>query len=691
MIVREISFQLARLFIIAWLLPGYGLKAQDLDSSEADFFEDSPLILTASRMSKPLMESPASVSVIDREMIESSGVREVADIFRLVPGFIVGNFNGYTPVVTYQGLGTEFSRQLQVLIDGRSVFIPSFGGVPWTNLPLLLEDIERVEIIRGPNAVTYGTNAFLATINIITRHSAEDLGHRYSLTTSDNSNPNVTDAYFRLGYQLDDLDWRLSIGTLNDDGFRSVNDSRQSNKLNFRLDFLTNNQQSWTIQFGTSQSKMGLGEVDNPTSIIRNMDATNNYININWEQVRSSSSTNVRLTYTEQKVVDNFVTVPFLLEDAIPVTTVINFDRTSSRTDLEVAQTDEIGNNLRLVYGASLRKDLVKSIFLTNDNNFHEIDTSRLFTGMEWRFGSDLEWILDFGISLEDSSFTETAYSPRLSVLRKINQNHMLRFVASRAKRNPVLYEHEGLSVFTGNIVPGTTFDQLDPALPAIPIPNLDVVTAKGNPDILPEDLISYEIGLRSQFFKHSVTSDIKIFSYELTDYINDIKFSGTPTDSSTGQAIPVFTALGFEVDGQTVINEDRVIQVDGIELSFNISPLSNLEIKSGFSFVNAESPISRIEESFPDSTAFMLSKYDWLRGHSLSASLYYIEKMEWLSESDTSPSIHKLDLRYAYMLDEVNETRIELIAQNLLEEYSDYFKENINERIYLLRISGGF
>ncbi|MCP4432468.1 MAG: Plug domain-containing protein, partial [Gammaproteobacteria bacterium] len=170
-------------------------------------------------MNKPLVESPVSVSVISRQMIESSGARELAELFRMVPGFIVGNESGNNPVVTYQGLGNKFARQIQVLVDGRSVFIPSFGGVPWINLPLLVEDIERIEIIRGPNAVTYGANAFLATINIITRHSAEDLGKRYSLTSSFGSYPDVTDAYFRFGYQIDNLDWRFSAGTIKDDGF----------------------------------------------------------------------------------------------------------------------------------------------------------------------------------------------------------------------------------------------------------------------------------------------------------------------------------------------------------------------------------------------------------------------------------------------------------------------------------------
>ncbi len=131
-------------WLLCWVLP-LPLAAQDEATSAADFFEEQPLILTVSRISKPLLESPASVTVIDRQMIEAAGVRELADLFRLVPGLVVGYHSGHAPVVTYHGLGQEFGRRMQVLIDGRSVFIPSFGGVPWSNLPLLIEDIQRVD------------------------------------------------------------------------------------------------------------------------------------------------------------------------------------------------------------------------------------------------------------------------------------------------------------------------------------------------------------------------------------------------------------------------------------------------------------------------------------------------------------------------------------------------------------------
>ncbi|MCH7881099.1 MAG: TonB-dependent receptor [Proteobacteria bacterium] len=612
-------------------------------------------------MSKPLAESPASVSVIDRHMIEASGAREITDLFRLIPGFIVGHLSGNNSVVTYHGLGDEFPRKMQVLVDGRSVFVPSFGGVPWSNLPLLLEDIERIEIIRGPNAVTYGANAFLATINIITRHAAEDFGARYSITASDNSNPDIKDAYLRLGFHHEDLDWRLSIGTLSDDGFANVNDSGDIDKVNFRLDYLSSSNQSWTFQIGSSSSISGTGEPNAFDDIERDIDATNSYLNILWERNSIHSVSSIRLTHTEQEVIDSFLADTFLATTPpTPVTAFIDFGRVSKRTDLELIQSQEFGEDLRLVYGGSLRKDRVKSLFLLNDFNFHDVDTARLFAALEWRLGQN--WLFDFGTTLEDSSLTERKSSPRLSIIHKLKPNHAFRFVASKAKRNPILFEHSGLTIFNAD---------------TILFGNVDVQISEGNPNIEPENIVSYEFGLRSQFKDSRVSSDVKLFTYRISDHI-----VGAPTGN--------LNILGSSIE--TTANQEST-RVSGLELALDFSPIPNLDIKSGFSFVDVESTKDDFEKSIPDKSAFINADYRWNSRHNFSASFYYIDEMQWLATPDINviQPIRKLDLRYAYIFDARSETRIELIGQNLLESYNDYFLDNLAEPVFLLRVSGGF
>lgn len=634
--------------------------AQPNTTVEADFFGNTPLVLTASRMSKPLLEAPATVSIIDRKTIEAAGVREVAELFRLVPGFIVGYFNGNTPVVSYHGLGDQFSRQTQVLIDGRSVFIPSFGGVSWANLPLLLEDIERVEIIRGPNAVTYGANAFLATINIITRHAAEDYGTRYSVTTSDNANPDVKDGYVRHGYHQGDLDWRLSAGTGSDDGFRDVHDSKRINKVNFRLDLARQNNQLWTVQLGSSDNTSDIGRLNRPTNIEREFEATNSFFSLQWEKIRDTNSTIIKLSHTQQKVVDQFDPSPITLAGVPGISTFFDLNRDSDRSDFEITQTEELDASLRLVYGASFRHDRVQSRIISTDNRSHKIDTSRIFAGIEWRVNQD--WLFDIGTTLEDSSLTDGENSPRLSIIRTIANHHAVRFVVSKARRNPVIYEHSGL-----------TFQNLD--VPGIG--QIDIKTFEGNAAIKPESIISYEIGLRSQLMAPRVSSDIKLFTHKITDQVIGTVFA---------ENHPVLGPLAvnsFDNSGQT--------RVSGIEVSFDYVPFQKLEFKTGVSAINVESNVMAIFETFAERTGFIHSVYHWNDKHDTSASFYYLDEIRWISGGTTRPSFEKLDLRYAYLISSANETRIELIGQNLLEEYSDYRAENIAEKTFLLRFSSGF
>ncbi len=154
--------------------------------TEADYFADQPIVLSVSRLSQPVSEAPAAVTVIDRAMIEASGYRHVVDLLRLVPGFQVTWTQGNLPAVTYHGLSSLQSRRMQVLVDGRSVYNPGYGLVFWRALPVALEDIDRIEVVRGPHAAYDGVNAFQATIHIHTRHAASTPGSSVTVGAGEN-------------------------------------------------------------------------------------------------------------------------------------------------------------------------------------------------------------------------------------------------------------------------------------------------------------------------------------------------------------------------------------------------------------------------------------------------------------------------------------------------------------------------
>jgi iron complex outermembrane receptor protein len=174
---RKLSFLVVTALAGATLLQSPAVKADKTLSglpTEDVYFTDIPVVLSVTRLAQPKSDAPAAITVIDRSTIEASGIREIPELMRLVPGFQVGHDYGdvlapeQTPV-TYLGYSDQFSRKMQVLVDGRSVYDPMYGGVRWSELGLLLDDIDRIEVIRGPNAASYGSNAFLGVINIITR------------------------------------------------------------------------------------------------------------------------------------------------------------------------------------------------------------------------------------------------------------------------------------------------------------------------------------------------------------------------------------------------------------------------------------------------------------------------------------------------------------------------------------------
>ena len=149
------------------------VHAQD----EFDLFdEDVPIVLSASRLIQPLSSSPASITVIDAEMIRLSGARTIVDILRLVPGFQIGRLVNGNPIATYNGISERYNPRLQLIVDGRPTYVPLYGGIPWSELPIALTDINRVEVTRAPNAATFGPNSFTAVVSIITRAPAARSG-----------------------------------------------------------------------------------------------------------------------------------------------------------------------------------------------------------------------------------------------------------------------------------------------------------------------------------------------------------------------------------------------------------------------------------------------------------------------------------------------------------------------------------
>ena len=133
-------------------------------------------VTTVSKRAQPLSEAPAAVTVITSEDIRRSGMTNVPDLLRSVPGLAVASIDSSTWAITARGFNGQFANKLLVMIDGRSVYTPLFSGVYWDVQDLLLEDIDRIEVVRGPGGTLWGANAVNGVINIITKDAAQTQG-----------------------------------------------------------------------------------------------------------------------------------------------------------------------------------------------------------------------------------------------------------------------------------------------------------------------------------------------------------------------------------------------------------------------------------------------------------------------------------------------------------------------------------
>jgi len=128
-------------------------------------------ISSVSKREEQVLDTPAAVYVVTREELRSTGARNIPDALRLVPGMDVNQIDASTFDVGIRGFDERFSNKMLVMIDGRSLYSPIFGGIYWDSINLDMDDIDRIEVIRGPGGSLWGTNAVNGTVNIITRSS----------------------------------------------------------------------------------------------------------------------------------------------------------------------------------------------------------------------------------------------------------------------------------------------------------------------------------------------------------------------------------------------------------------------------------------------------------------------------------------------------------------------------------------
>jgi iron complex outermembrane recepter protein len=170
-------------------------------------------VTSLSRTPEAIGRTPAAIYVVTNEMIRRCGARNVPEVLRTVPGVEVAQINASTWAISMRGFNGRFANKLLVQIDGVAIYTPLHGGVFWERDPVMLEDVERIEIIRGPGGTIWGNNAVNGIINITTK-SAKDTKGIYADMGGGNAHRQFSD--LRAGGQSGDVAYRVWGANMND-------------------------------------------------------------------------------------------------------------------------------------------------------------------------------------------------------------------------------------------------------------------------------------------------------------------------------------------------------------------------------------------------------------------------------------------------------------------------------------------
>jgi iron complex outermembrane receptor protein len=214
--------------------------AADRDLAELSLEELGAVIVTSvSGRAERLSDAPASIYVISSEDIRRSGVRNLPEALRLAPNLQVARTSASSYAISSRGFNNAIGNKLLVLIDGRTVYTPLFSGVFWDQQDVMLEDVERIEVISGPGATLYGANAVNGVINVITRPASAAQG---GLVAAGIGNRDHSVAVRYGGTLGDDAHYRVYVRNLGLDHTERVNgsavpDAWRRNQAGFRLDW----------------------------------------------------------------------------------------------------------------------------------------------------------------------------------------------------------------------------------------------------------------------------------------------------------------------------------------------------------------------------------------------------------------------------------------------------------------------
>jgi iron complex outermembrane receptor protein len=596
--------------LVAGGAPAWAQSGTGLTLSETDFLSEIPRVFSGARMPQAPADSPGAVTVIDREMIRASGARDLADLFRLVPGFQVGMSTGGRPVVTYHGLSGQISQRMQVLVDGRSLYAPySFGGIDWGALSISLEDIERIEVLRGSNSASYGANAFMSVANIITRTAAQSAGFQAQVAAGSDG---IRDGSFRLGDGGGRWQWRLSGGTKGDDGLVGRQDNRRVRFLDLRSELQLNERDELTFMAGFNSSRFGIGFARTPSDPERTEQTESSYL---LARLRRTVSADHELSLTFSRTSDRGQD-RFEIPASPTQNLVVDYGRRAVRSSLEYQHYLELSRAWRASWGAEYRRDSVKAPQLFNTRSAQNTESVRAYTNFEWR--PLPAWTFNAGGLVEHDQLAGTQFAPRVAANWKFTPNQTLKLGYSGAFRTPSLFEQRSDWRF---VFQGRTID----------------IRYLSRGGLEPERVRAMELAYLGEWREPGLSVDARLFRERVTDLITQELYTLPPGQDQSEDAYDLRNA-----DSATI---------SGLEYQLKWRPTPRALLAFSHYMARRSGSEDFVRRSIPAHSGSLFGSYNLSEQTTLSASYSWSAPIHWIGERTAADAQRELGLRLAHSL----------------------------------------
>ncbi|MGA2135313.1 MAG: TonB-dependent receptor [Bryobacteraceae bacterium] len=437
-------------------------------------------VTSPSKEPSPAFRSPVAIYVITSEDIRRSGVTTIPEALRLAPGVEVARIDGSQWSVGVRGFGTQLSRSVLVLIDGRSVYTPLFAGTYWDVQDYLLEDIDRIEVIRGPGGTIWGPNAVNGVINIITKSSKDTRGI-FASTGGGNEEQGFAD--FRYGGGDDGLTYRVyAKGFTWGPEYHSDHDNFddwRGAQGGFRMDWGSADRDSFTVQGDIYRQEEGeqvaLGNYTPPSEVVAegNAELTGGNLLARWTRKLDEGNDFQIQTYYDRT--DRFEP---------------NFGEVRDTFDFDFIEHTKVKSRQEFVFGAGAQ---------VSQGYFKEVASGLVFDPanrtdyqVSGFFEDDITLVdrrltLDAGSKVFRTNFTGIEFEPSVRLMWTPAERHAFWAAYTHAIRTPSQAEHDFyLSSYLGMSGQLPVFGRYD-----------------ANPDFAPEQLNGYELGYRTLISKN--------------------------------------------------------------------------------------------------------------------------------------------------------------------------------------------